>query len=889
MKKFFKGLLIAFVVIIAAAFIIPFFFKDKLIGIVTQQAENYIDAKPHVGKVDLSILKNIQNFPNIALTLKDVDIVNKAPFEGDTLLHLGDAKISLDLMSVIKGSNYKIEAITLKDVILNAVVNKDSMANWNIIKSSSETDTSKASPFSLALKKITLDNINLSYNDFTTGNKLNIQNLNHDGKGDFTKEILDYTSTTEIAKANFSQGLITYLKEAKIKFDSKLNIDQPAKKYTFKDNKLSLNDLGLLFTGFVQQQDNNATNMDIEFKADKTDFKSILSLIPAIYAKDFNKIKTSGKLQLDGIAKGIMQGKSYPQFALNLNVKDGFFQYPDLPTAVKDIAIDAHVKNPGGSLDNTVVNIPDFHINIANEPIDGSLNIATPISNPDIDLAAKGKLNLTDVQKFYPSDDIKTLKGNANLDLKVRARQSDIVAKNYQNILASGNIAATGIEYRSKDVPKPISVSNLLLNFTPQYVAVDQCIAKIGSSDFDIKGKLDNVIGYVLVKGAKLGGNINIVSNKINANEFLPDSTSINKTKSQKAQEVMRIPDNIDLNGTASVKELLFDKLNIKDMVGNITLKDEQLNLNNLSANLLGGSAIVSGFYNTKTDIPTAKINYHITSFDIQQLYKYSGVAKNITPIMQYISGTFSSNMDINTTLNPDLSPDLKTINGTVGVNIPLAIAQNVPVLNKIKEMTQLQQLDKLQFQNVNIKTTFVNGRMMVDPFTMKANNLSMTVGGSQGMDQTVDYAVAIDVPWKELGKASSFATGLLAKNPIPQLNGMVPEIIRLNLKVGGTLKDPKITMGKPDGKVGGGTMKDVVKEQVQQQVQQIKEEVKTQAKQTLDTLKQTAKEQAKNKLNEILTGQKDTSTNSNPAQNIKENVKENVIDKVKNKFPWPR
>ena len=156
-----------------------------------------------------------------------------------------------------------------------------------------------------------------------------------------------------------------------------------------------------------------------------------------------------------------------------------------------------------------------------------------------------------------------------------------------------------------------------------------------------------------------------------------------------------------------------------------------------------------------------------------------------------------------------------------------------------------------------------------------------MTVGGSQGLDQTMDYAVAIDVPWKELGQASTFAEGLLAKNQIKQLNGMVPEIVRINLRIGGTFNNPTITVGKPDGTNGVGSMKDVVKEQVQQQVQQIKEQVVTQAKATADTLKKQVVNEAKSKVQEILTGQKDTTQ--------KGNVIDNVKDQIINKFPWKR
>ncbi|MCC6583068.1 MAG: AsmA family protein [Chitinophagales bacterium] len=878
MKKFLIGFLVFFVILIVSAVAVPYFFKDKIIAKAKEEISKQVNAKVDFSDIDLSLLKNIRNFPNIALGIEDLTITGIAPFEGDTLLNIGSTNASLDLMSVIKGEQYKIEAISLEDATLNAIVNKEGFANWNILKPSIDTTASK--PFALALNRLTLDNINLYYDDLKGGTSLKIMNLNHKGKGDFASEILDYTSSTAIEKVSFSQGLITYLKEATLNLESSVNIDQTQHKYAFKENKLILNRLGLLLNGFIQIPDSTKTVMDISFNADKTDFKSLLSLIPAVYSKDFKDIVASGILKLDGMAKGTLEGDSYPAFALNLKVDNGKFQYPKLPTAVTDVFIDAHINNPGGSLDKTLINVPDLRLRLANEPIVAKLKVATPISDPNVDLSAKGKINLADVQKFYPLEGVQKLTGNANVDLTVKAKKSDVDAKRYQNIQAAGNISANGIEYASKEVPKPVSVSNLLLNFTPQYVDVPQCIAKIGNSDFDIKGKLENVIGYVLSKDAVITGNVNIVSNKIDANEFLPDSSSASKSKAQQAKEVVRVPKNIDFTGIATVGELVYDKLNIKNLNGKINLKDEQLNLNNLTANLLGGSATVSGFYNTKTDIPTGNLAYNIQNFDVQEVYKFVGTMQKAAPIMKYVNGTFGSNMNMQMAILPDLSPDLKTLNGTAGFKMPLANIKGVPALQKIVEQTKLKQLENLRIENLDIKTTVANGRILVAPFETKVNNLKMVVSGSQGIaDQSMDYTVAIDVPWKELGQASSFAQGLLAKNPIPKLNNMVPEIIRINLKVGGTFNKPTVNVGKPDATAGNATLKDAVKEQAQQQIEQVKE----QAKQTLDTIKTQVKEEVKNKIQEVLQGKNPNDTT--PKKSIQENVK----DQLKNKFGWPK
>lgn len=108
----------------------------------------------------------------------------------------------------------------------------------------------------------------------------------------------------------------------------------------------------------------------------------------------------------------------------------------------------------------------------------------------------------------------------------------------------------------------------------------------------------------------------------------------------------------------------------------------------------------------------------------------------------------------------------------------------------------------------------------------------------------------------------------------------MVPEIVRINLKVGfKTFTNPTIVVGKPDGTNGTGTMKDVVKEQVQQQVEQVKE----QAKQTLDTIKTQVKEEVKTKFRRRCKAKNPNDTT--PKKSIQENVK----DQLKNKFGWPK
>ena len=65
------------------------------------------------------------------------------------------------------------------------------------------------------------------------------------------------------------------------------------KKFTFAKNEIRLNDLAVAFAGSATLAKENV-GLDMSFKTPRTEFRHILSLVPAIYTKDFQTLKTSG-------------------------------------------------------------------------------------------------------------------------------------------------------------------------------------------------------------------------------------------------------------------------------------------------------------------------------------------------------------------------------------------------------------------------------------------------------------------------------------------------------------------------------------------------------------------------------------------------------------------
>ena len=167
-------------------------------------------------------------------------------------------------------------------------------------------------------------------------------------------------------------------------------------------------------------------------------------MVPAIYSKDFASIQTKGNLALTGFVKGLYSEKSMPAFELDMKVDNAMFRYPDLPQAVENISFMANIASASGEPDATIIDVKKIHMEMAGNPIDGRLYVSTPVSDPNMDLAVVGKLDLSDIENFYPMEEGDDLAGMLDINLKAKGRLSVIESGKYEAFDASGYFAASG-------------------------------------------------------------------------------------------------------------------------------------------------------------------------------------------------------------------------------------------------------------------------------------------------------------------------------------------------------------------------------------------------------------------------------------------------------------
>ncbi|MFM2048426.1 MAG: hypothetical protein RI955_974 [Bacteroidota bacterium] len=847
MKKFFIISGIVVVVLIAAISVVPFLFKDKIVAKVKTTINENVNAKVDFGDFDLSVWKH---FPNLTFTLNDLSVVGINDFKDDTLCSIKQFETAINLFDVVKGSNYSVNAIYLRSPRIFAKVLANGKANYDITKPDSSKSTSateESKPFHFSLKKYAIENGYIIWDDATLKQSAKLVGLNHEGSGDFTSDLFTLVTQTEIEQLTYNFEGMNYLTKVKTSYKATFEIDAKNSKYTFKDNELTLNALTMAFEGWLAMPKDDI-DMDIKFGSKQTDFKNIFSLVPGAFTKDYNNIKTAGSMAFNGFVKGTYNDTKMPAYDVTLICKNGMVQYPSLPKAINNINLNLNVNCPDGNVANSIIKIPACHFEMGTAPFDLSLLLTQPTTAMNLDMKAKGKLDLGEMNKMMPMEGVTKLSGLMDMDLTAKGSLKAVQEKHYENFYADGNMLLKNVEYASKDFAKGVLLRDMNMHFNPKNVDLKSFDCKLSESNIKANGSLENVIGYVLTNQT-LGGKLNLQMDYLNVDEWMTpaDTTQKNKTAAT-TNSIFKVPNNIDFVMNSDVKKIHYDKMDMKNVNGGVSVKDEKMQLQNLKAEMLGGSMVMSGGYSTKnTVMPDIDLTYDIKDFDIQSSFKTFNTVKKIAPFAEFTKGKFTTNLTMTGKMLADMSPDLATINGSGYFSIFSGSISNFKPIQKIVEALQMTQYKEFPIKDLKTWFEIHNGKIEVKPFNIKSNDLVMNISGSQSLDQKIDYVIKMDMPRKMLGAAAGAAIDqAIGLANSKGANFSSTDRIKFDVLLGGTMINPIVKTGLKDALKGkANDLKDAAEAKAKEELAKAKADAEAKIKAETDKAKQQAMDAA--------------------------------------------
>ena len=775
------------VLLLALLLVLPLLFRDRIAQRAKLEVNRSLDARVEWRDVGLTFFRN---FPNLTLRLDDLTVAGKGRFEGDTLAAIRHLQVVLDLASVLGsvvggGGPIVVRAVELDQPRLSLIALEDGTANWDITKKTPEAAPSEpAKPVAISLRRFEIHDAAIAYDDRKAKLKASLTGYDQSLTGDFSQDLVGIQTKADADTVTLTFTGIPYLNRVRLGLTADVQADLAHKSYTLKDTELRLNDLRLGVSGSARSA-GKQLGLDLRFNAPSTKFRDILSLVPAIYAHDFEKVKTAGTIAVSGQVKGEYGDSAFPAFALKAKVDNAAFQYPDLPLPARDIFLDLAIANPGGSADNTVVKLSRFHLLLGRNPVDANMLLRTPVSDPDVDLRVKGKVDLADVRRSMKLEGIDQLTGTVAADAAVRTRMSFIDKKQYERVVASGTVDVGGLTVKGKDLPHPLSIQQASLRLAPERAELRSFAGSIGSSDVQATGSLENLLGFMF-RDDVLRGTATVRSNRFNLNEWQSGEGDL---------QVIPVPPKIDFGLDATVAELTYANLKMTNAHGRLRVKDQRVTLEDFRVNTLGGEIGVTGFYETTQPAkPTFDVGLKMTKVDIPSAFKAFTTVQMLAPVAKYAVGTMSTDLRLNGGLGKNMMPLFPGLGGGGNVQTSNLDLKDFPPLEKVVDVTKLNFLDNPGLNAIRAAFQIKEGRLFVKPFDVKLGGTTMTVSGSNGFDQSILYSLGLRVPRSLMGgSANSAIAGLVSKAGGAGIDLSAAPEIPLGIQLGGTVTNPSV------------------------------------------------------------------------------------------------
>lgn len=776
------------VTLLLAMVILPMIFKGNIITKVKQMANESLLAKVDFKEVEVSLFRN---FPQLDVRIKELTISGINEFEGKNLLNVETLSTSFSLSSLWKSDGITVSEIVFKNPQINFLVNPAGKANWEITKPTEKVPSGETkSPMKIALSKIQLFNTGLTYQDDQSKMIAHLKDGNFELSGflEGSDSKLNFTGMAD--SISFGYGAKNLARGIKFSGEGSLQANFDQMNFRFLANKFRINELPVEFQGTFRMGEKE-DSYDLTFQSGGSSLEELFSFLPLEQQKKLKVYQKSGTLSFNGSVKGVYSDQTFPGLQADLQLKNGRMKYPSKTDEINNIEMFAKVNKPQGPMDSIKISVSKMEANIAGHQIVADLTVTTPVSDPFLSGSVMGEIDFSTLNRTLPVDSME-ISGKIKSNIHFIGPFSAIEKGEYDRFQTKGELTLKDFSYRSEIFPETLGIQTAGFIFNSREVNISSMKGKLGQSDFTVDGSISNYWAYLLKNGT-LQGNIKFRSDQLDVTQLMTRGTQSKDTTIQNDPFV--VPSRIDLTVQAEVDKMLYNRIEIKGTTGKLVMKDQKLNLDQLSMNLLKGKMVMSGVYASKEKNP-ADFNFKMDmkDFDLPTAYQSIGIIRHLIPMAGNSKGTFLSGISLKGTLGKDYAPNFANLNGAGQITM-----KNIEIIgnNMFAEIGKYFRKDLFTNVRVNDFTSNIsitNGALSISPFTTKIANQEVTISGNQSLALDLNYQLNFKVNKSDL---SSDVSGIIGF--VPGTENIEKYPIKINLV--GNISKPEVKVDLSEAK----------------------------------------------------------------------------------------
>ena len=465
-------LLTGFVVV---AFVINYVFTpDKLTPIVLNVANRSLDADLKVESVELTFFST---FPQFGLKVDEGFLVSKVlndslPQKTDSLLAFKECVLIVNPLDYFLKNKISVYNLSLKNVAVYAYRNKAGKANWEIVKTSSDTlavekDTISQNKFDseIDIRQVELEHANLIFDDRNTEVYSRIDDVDLRLKLALTKGISSLGVEFENKNILFWQQGELLINKVAASLQTDIEIDRSTALWTLKNTGLTINGIRLDVNGELKRDTvTKMVGVNLKYGLHAPSMETVMNMIPEAYVKR-GQISAKGEVKVDGTLEGNYGNKQLPAVSLNIKINDASARYEGLPYGIDNFTadfesyIDLMRRNP------SFLNLKILHFEGAHTKILADAKVEDLLVDPLITLHTESTVDLDALAKTFPLQENVTIRGKLDAGLNLKCRLSSLKKQDIGRIRLGGRLALKDFEL--KDTAKDFNfLGNADLKFS---------------------------------------------------------------------------------------------------------------------------------------------------------------------------------------------------------------------------------------------------------------------------------------------------------------------------------------------------------------------------------------------------------------------------------------
>ncbi|MFC4476527.1 AsmA-like C-terminal region-containing protein [Flavobacterium chungangensis] len=490
------------------------------------------------------------------------------------------------------------------------------------------------------------------------------------------------------------------------------------------------------------------------------DFKAKIDLEKLTKALGIPDIELKGALAGDVKANGVFdqKNKRFPVTNGIVNLENGYLKTPYYPNPITNITIKAKIANQKGTFEDLKINLTPTQFTFEGKPV----FVQAYLSNFDdlnYDIKAKGELDVSRIYKVFSQKGL-DLDGFVKADLSLKGKQSDAEKGNYSKLNNKGTLELRNIGIASEYLPKRFIIKEGIFKINQDKMSFNNFLAAYGQSDFKMNGYLQNVFNYAMTNTGVLRGSFKVTSRYINIDEFMSSvdpntpvtESSTPKTEAKQSDNtqtgVIIIPTNLNLQLIANAQKVNFDKLNLQNATGNLTMKNGKLTMQNTGFNLIGCNVSMNANYQAVTP-QKANFDYAIkaTDFDIKRAYNEIEVFRKMASAAEKAQGIVSLDYQLKGRLNANMDPVYPSLVGGGTLSVKDVKVRGLKMFNAVSKQTNSESMKNPDLSKVDIKTTVKNNIITVERFKFKFAGFRPRIEGTSSLDGRLNLKMRLGLP----------------------------------------------------------------------------------------------------------------------------------------------